>query len=425
MTARAATATVARTVEIDDPGPLHRLMTGPGALLFVENGEGLAAWGTHARVPLLDGGDRFPAAAAALGEIVSQLTVEDDLRLPGTGPVAFGAFTFDPGVRGSVLIVPRVVVGRGRGRAWRTVIGDDARPAPNQLAARRPDPADGRDRVRYAGSTIPEMAWVAAVDRAIAELRSGAADKVVLARDRRVWSHTPFDPRRLVARLTARFPGCQTFSIDGLVGASPEILVAKEGTAVRSLVLAGTAPRGDTEVDDTEHARALLGSDKDRREHVYAVESVRRALADDTRDLVVADAPEILRLANVMHLATPVTGALVDEAGITGRGSALALAGRLHPSAAVCGTPTPRAQDMIRRLEGMGRARYSGPVGWMDSRGDGQWAIALRCAEVAGTRARLFAGAGIVDGSLPEAELEETRLKLRAMQSAFEGDAGA
>jgi menaquinone-specific isochorismate synthase len=218
-----------------------------------------------------------------------------------------------------------------------------------------------------------------------------------------------------VRRLADRFPGCQTFSIDGLVGASPEVLVARTGAELRSLVLAGTAPRGEDAATDGDHAQRLLASDKERREHRFAVESVRDALMEAAGDLKVGSSPEVLRLANVMHLATTVT------ANAVGSASSLALAGLLHPSAAVCGTPTSAAQEMIRRLEGMDRARYSGPVGWTDARGDGQWAIALRCAELRGTRARLFAGAGIVDGSLPEAELEETRLKLRAMQSAFAG----
>ena len=412
-----------RTSEIADPGPLTELLPDSSALLFVQDGDGLAAWGTYARIGV--GRDnRFRTAEAALTELFDQLNISDPVGVPGTGPVAFGAFSFDPATAGSVLIVPQVIIGRRQGRAWRTVIGDDPAPAPSSAApASSGSPAShaGTDvtdaRVRYQGSTMSEVAWLAAVDQAVRELASGVVHKVVLARDRRVWSRQPFDARRLVAHLVARFPECQTFSIDGLVGASPEVLVARERRDVRSLVLAGTAARDEDPAGDEANAAKLLASDKDLREHEFAVDSVRQALEDRTQDLHVEGAPHILRLANVMHLATTVRGRLGDTASPD---SALALAGQLHPSAAVCGTPTSEAQQMIRRLEGMDRARYSGPVGWVDRHGDGQWAIALRCAELDGTRARLFAGAGIVEGSLPEAELEETRLKLRAMQSAFE-----
>jgi menaquinone-specific isochorismate synthase len=408
-----------RTVEIPDPGPLPGLAGGDSPL-FVEQGEGLVGFGAHVRIPVA-GQERFTTAAKLLDELFASCDVDDEVELPGTGPVAFGAFTFDTEAAGSTIVVPRMVLGRRAGRAWQTVVSAPGEQPPEAVpmlravlaAGRRPAPASS-DRVRYEGSSVSELAWLAAVDRAVRELRAGAARKVVLARDRRVWSRTPFDVRRLVEHLAERFPSCQTFAVDGLVGASPEILVRRTGPRVASLVLAGTAPRGTDDETDRAYAAALLASDKDLREHRFAVDSVADGLRPATRTLEVAAAPGILSLANVMHLATPVVGDLDTPM------SALQLAGRLHPTAAVCGTPTERAAEMIRTLEGLDRARYSGPVGWVDARGDGQFAIALRCAEVRGSRARLFAGAGIVDGSLPEAELEETRLKLRAMQSAFD-----
>lgn len=401
--------TVARTVEIPDPGDLLSLMPDSQSLLFVQHGEGLVGWGTHERIDIDHSEGRFDAAEAAIEACFADLDVQDDMEVPGSGPVAFGAFTFDPLVQGSVIVVPQVIVGRRNGRAWRTTIGTSHPPGPTEVPA-----ATHQDRVRYQGSTMSEIAWLSAVDRAVDELRAGVAHKVVLARDRRVWSRTQFDARRLVRHLAKRFPECQTFSVDGLVGASPEVLVERQGDTVRSLVLAGTAARGPDIAGDEANAARLQTSDKDVREHDFAVKSVRDGVAAWSTAVEVDAAPHVLRLANVMHLATTVRARLSQPR------TALALTGFLHPSAAVCGAPTAAAQQMIRRLEGMDRARYSGPVGWMDSRGDGQWAIALRCAELDGDRARLFAGAGIVDGSLPEAELEETRLKLRAMQSAFE-----
>jgi len=178
--------------------------------------------------------------------------------------------------------------------------------------------------------------------------------------------------------------------------------------------LAGTAARSDDTDEDERLGKALLASDKDRREHESAAASVGRVLGGLCERLERQAEPDLLRLANVQHLATRFEGRLA------GRNSALDIAGRLHPTAAVGGTPSDGAVEAIRRLEQMDRGRYAGPVGWMDGEGDGCFAIALRCAEISGARARLFAGAGIVDGSLPEAELEETRIKLLAMQSAFD-----
>jgi menaquinone-specific isochorismate synthase len=272
--------------------------------------------------------------------------------------------------------------------------------------------APATSRIRYAGASVPELRWLEAVAAATRAIDAGRLDKVVLARDLAVWSDEPLDARTLTRRLAERFPDCFTFSVDGLVGATPELLVRRIGGRVDSLVLAGTAGRGASAAEDAALGAALLGSDKDRDEHDHAVASVRAALADLVPDLAT-EGPWLLRLANVQHLATSVTGTL------PGGESVLDLAGALHPTAAVCGTPTAEAFAVIRELEGLDRGRYTGPVGWVDAAGDGELGIALRCAQVEGDRARLYAGAGIVGASLPEAELEETRIKFRAFQAAL------
>jgi menaquinone-specific isochorismate synthase len=184
---------------------------------------------------------------------------------------------------------------------------------------------------------------------------------------------------------------------------------------VVSRVLAGTIGRGTDAVDDAQHAAALLHSGKDRLEHELAVRSVAEALAPFCSDLVVPRAPEIVRLANVQHLQTDVTGRLANGE------SALQLAAALHPTAAVCGTPTGAARQAISVLEGFDRGRYAGPVGWVDARGDGAFGIALRCARVSGREVRMYAGAGIVRGSVPAAELAETQDKLVAIRDALGG----
>jgi menaquinone-specific isochorismate synthase len=398
-----------RTVAIDDPQPLLALLPDSSALVWLRQGEGMVAWGEAGRVEVGSGPQRFPRAARRLAALFERADVEDEVRQPGTGPVAFGSFTFDPEVGDSILTVPRVVVGRRGGTTWLTRIGAPEILFPPEIVVTPP-----ADRVRYAGSSMPDVHWLEAVSTAIDTIAAGAYDKVVLARDYAVWSKSRFDARTLLGRLAERFPECFTFACAGLVGATPELLVRRTDRHVESLVLAGSAPRGPDPATDATLGSQLLESKKDRGEHDLAVASVHDVLADRAELAPAADA-KLLRLANVQHLATRVTGRLHDPPP-----TALELAGALHPSAAVCGTPTRAAMDAIRALEGMDRGRYSGPVGWVDARGDGEWGIALRCAQLSGARARLFAGAGIVEGSLPEAELEETRLKLNAMQAAFQ-----
>jgi len=220
--------------------------------------------------------------------------------------------------------------------------------------------------------------------------------------------------RYLLGRLAAAYPECWTFQVDDMVGATPELLVRRTSDVVLSRVLAGTVKRRGNEGEDASLAKALLGSDKDLEEHEYAVRSVARALAHHCTDLRVPAQPTVLRLSNVQHLATDISGRLADGA------SALALAASLHPTAAVCGSPTERAFAVIRELEGMDRGRYAGPVGWFDSRGDGEFGIALRCAEVRPGSLRLFAGCGIVTGSDPEAELAESRAKFVPIRAALD-----
>lgn len=365
-------------------------------VVWLNGDEGMVAAGVAAEIEVGSGEDRFERAAAELDEVFASF---------GTRAFAFGSFAFDPRSDDSVLVVPAVVWGRD----WVETIGDAD---PESFLRERPAPP--AERVRYGGSTISEVAWLDAVAEAVERIRTSELEKVVLARDVIVWSEAPFDVPVLLARLAARFPGCFTFSCAGLVGATPELLVARSGADVRSVVLAGTTGRGGAAAEDERMADALMGSGKDLEEHRLAVESVTEPLSRVCSDVKV-EGPLLLRLANAQHLSTRIQGVLeADE-------TALELAGLLHPTAAVCGTPRAAAFDTIRALEGMDRGRYSGPVGWVDSNGDGEWGIALRCGRFDGARGRLFAGNGIVGASEPEAELEETRVKLRAMMSALEG----
>lgn len=407
---------VARTVRIPDPGDLLARLPDDNPLAWIRHGDGLIAWGEAQRIPVATGDTRFAAAGASLQAWFESVLVEREVIGPGTGPVAFASFTFDWRTGGSSIVVPRAVVGRRDEDCWMTVIGDQttsgaiAEPVVLPPAAALP-PAN---RVRYAGATISELAWLDTVAGAVRSVVEAGMEKVVLARDLKVWAAEPLDVRVLARRMSERFDGCWTFVHDGLVGATPELLVRRTPSGVESIVLAGSTGRGRDLDEDKRLGEALLASTKDQVEHELAVASVVDGLRAVCSGVRPEPRPTLLRLANVQHLATRVTAALPQNL------SALALAGALHPTAAVCGTPRLAAMEFIRNNEGMDRGRYSGPVGWVDAQGNGEFGIALRCAEVTGSRSRLFAGAGIVGQSLPELELEETRLKLRAMQSALE-----
>lgn len=396
------------TRSLDTPPPL---VEHDPPLAWISDDQTIIGFGEAFRISAGLGTERFDRAQQAYRDWVDGCQVEDDVDLPGTGPVAFASFTFDNRSPGSVLIVPKVTFGRSGGQWYATSVGESD-PARYLTAEERPWME--RDRPRFAGATIPDVAWVEAVAEAIERIRRGEARKVVLARDFALWSRTRFDTTRLMARLVDRFPHCFTFAVDGLIGASPELLVRTDGNTVSSVALAGTAARSSDLRVDERLGSELLASEKDLFEHQLAAESVERVLEMVTTSLSKDATPTLRKLDNVQHLATAFDGVLSKPT------SAMTIAGMLHPTAAVGGDPTQVAIEMIRELEGMDRGRYAGPVGWMDRHGRGEFAIALRCAEISGARARLFTGAGIMSDSLPESELEETRLKLGAMMSALE-----
>jgi menaquinone-specific isochorismate synthase len=405
------------TVAVADPGDLLARLPGPDALAWVRRGDGLIGWGEAARLTLPAGTDRFTAGEKWLRELFHDAQVTDEVKVPGSGPVAFGSFTFDPACEGSVLIVPRVLLARRHGRSWLTTVTGPADPpgSAGPLPAARPVTAPAE--VRWSDGCLSAPQWEQAVATAVAAIRAGELSKVVLARDLQATASAPIDARALLTRLAARYPDCYTFSCSGLVGATPELYIRREGDQVTSLVLAGTAPRGGSPAEDDALGAGLLSSAKNVEEHGYAVADVRAALEPLCAELAVAPEPALLRLANVQHLATPVTGVLGPAPG--DQPSALALAAALHPTPAVCGTPSGAALAMIRELERMDRGRYAGPVGWVDGAGNGEWGIALRCAALDGSRARLFAGCGIVADSDPAAELAETQAKFRPVQQAI------
>ena len=424
---------VARTTPLalpdatSDPATLLDLLPRHAPLSWVRRGDGLVGWGEAARIEV-DGAAQLDDAHTAWAELLDRTEIDDAVRMPGTGPVAFGSFAFDPASpAGGALVVPAVVVGRRGDAAWVTTITpDEAVPAaPPRLAdllAVATEPVTAPGTVTLSDGSLTREAWCDVVARAVKEIHAGTVDKVVLARDVHARTTAPVDPRWLLGRLADEYSTCWTFSVDGLVGATPELLVRSERGLVISRVLAGTVRRTGHDADDLARAAQLSHSSKDLEEHEYAVASVARSLEPFCASTNVPETPFVLHLPNVLHLATDVTGVLAD--GV----SSLTLAGALHPTAAVCGTPTDGARELIRHIEQLDRARYAGPVGWVGADGDGEWGIALRSAEIAPALdddgahdLRLFAGCGIVAASVPVDELAETEAKLEPMHYALGG----
>jgi isochorismate synthase len=259
------------------------------------------------------------------------------------------------------------------------------------------------------------------VAEALRRIDGGALRKVVLARSLVVRAAHAWDPVALLRRLRAADPAAYVFSVPVrgpdpavLVGASPELLLRRRGREIVSNPLAGSARRSGDEAADRDAGARLLANEKERREHAFVVEAARDALAPFCAELHVDAEPRILATARVMHLSTVLRGRLRDP-----EPSALHLAAALHPTPAVCGTPLDEARRAIDEIEGIDRGLYAGLVGWVNGEGDGEWALTLRCAELRGDTAVLFAGAGIVAGSEPQAELDETDAKLATLLDAL------
>jgi isochorismate synthase len=374
--------------------------------VLVERGRaGLAGRGVARRVPLAE-------ADAALAAIA----VDDEVGLPGCGPVAFGALPFLRSSWGATtVVVPEVVWGRADdGTRWVTTIGagDVEVPAPASTRPAR-EVAPGAMRV---APTRPAAEWCELVAQATAAIGAsgGALEKVVLAREVVVDADEPFDRVAILGRLRAAYPGCFVTQVDGFVGASPELLVGRSGDVVRAQPMAGTAPRGGDPASDARLAAGLLASATYRHEHQVTIDDVHDTLLGWCSYVDFEPEPSVVAVANVQHLATLVEGRLSRPAP-----SVLELVAALHPTPAVNGRPRDAARAWIVEHEGIDRGRYAGTVGWVDAAGNGQWAVSVRCAEIDGRRARVFAGNGIVADSDPDVELVETQAKLQALLSAL------
>ncbi|MHA7240062.1 isochorismate synthase [Arthrobacter sp. TMS1-12-1] len=420
--------TVART-DMDPQAGILDYVVRNDAHTWIRHGGGLVAYGETARFTVT-GPDRFTRAQEWWRRELAGAEVLDELGVPGTGLIAFGSFAFSKtSAHESRLIVPEVVVGCSEGRTWLTLITDDAEAelsaeaAEAALAAYLAEPDRGRSPHpddRLGPGVLSEDQYERAVAEGVKHVRAGELSKLVLARDVVAHLGTPVATAQVLRDLAVRYEDCWTYAVDGLIGSTPEMLIKVENSTARARVLAGTLDRANAPAGDPGYAdRVLAGSEKQLHEHQIAIDSLTDTLQPFTSSMTSHSEPFVLQLPNVWHLASDVTAQLaVDDDGQVP--TSLALVQALHPTAAVCGTPTRVAGALIRELEHLQRGPYAGPVGWIDAGGNGEWGIALRGAVVeTPTRVRLYAGCGIVEGSQPEAELAETWSKFRPMIEAL------
>ena len=434
------------------PGGLPSFLVRDDLLCWTRREAGLVGFGEVARFTAT-GPERFLEADIWWRHLVLEAKIEDAVEWPGTGPVAFGSFAFSKAsAHESRLIVPEIVVGLRGGQAWLTQLTFDdvelteagARAAldrwlgsgadPSGQVPDSPTPEAGAGAAQAgsavvrplplaAGATLhtgslSEEDWMAAVAAGVEEIRTGALEKLVLARDIVATLPTGVNAAQVLRELSARYRECWTYGVDGLVGATPEMLIQVEGRTAQARVLAGTLDRRDADgMAGSPLAfaeRVLAGSEKQRHEHDIAIQSLTTQLAPFSEAMNAHSEPFILELPNVWHLASDVKAELTEVEGHVP--TCLALIYALHPTAAVCGTPTTVAGALIRKLEHLDRGPYAGPVGWLDAAGNGEWGIALRGAVIESPETvRLYAGCGVVEGSVPEAELAETWAKFRPM----------
>lgn len=412
---------------VERPMPEAVSVAGLGrAFDIVSTPDGVALEDANGNVIASETGPRMPAASSMWRRLCSELQATGDRALPATGPIAIGGFAYrtdrEPagpwsGFPAVLLRVPELAVVRARGRTFATSATAGAEDLLGLESGGVRAPAARKLAVAPVRNPV---SWTAAVDSAAARLRAGDAQKVVLAREVVVHGDGAVSAGMVARSLRAAYPSCFIYLITGadgtaFAGASPELLIRRSGTRAYSQPMAGSIARGATEAEDDRLAEELAQSAKDAAEHHVVADFVVDALRPFSLH-VKARTPEVIRFTNIQHLATLVEAELLEPPA-----GALDLAAALHPTPAVCGWPRAAANLLIDELEAMERGWYAGGVGWIDSRGDGEFAVALRCGLLWEDGARLYSGNGIMPDSDPARELEETELKFRALLGALSG----
>ena len=440
--------TAARIARVEPAALFAELSRATGTCMLWDapaDGFGLVGGGTAWTVAA-DGSRRFDRAGSAWQTLLADAVGDDGVADAwGAGPVAMGGFAFTAagptgsewdGYPSGTLVLPRLSVATARDASWLTLAAVVApqNPAPGGVegeltsfldacaTAARSGGAETGTAARGSPCLVEELppadAWKETVRAAAAATRQGQLKKIVLARAIRMRA-AGFDSARTLWRLRAAYPRCTLFAITRgarcFLGATPERLVRLQGTEVAVAAVAGSAPRGGSEEEDARLGRLLLAGAKDRLEHALVVDALRDVLAKISTAAPSTAETVLLKLGNIQHLYTPLTAVL------QGRHTVLELAGLLHPTPAVGGVPRAAALRWISDHERLDRGWYAGPVGWMDRRGNGEFAVAIRSALLQGTEALLFAGCGIVGDSDPDQEYAESWLKLRSILPALQG----
>ena len=383
-------------------------LLGTNTSAFIYEKQGLIGWGEALRLETT-GPNRILELDAKWREVDSQATITDEVNLSGSGLISFGAIAFSENSKStSVLVVPQVVVGMRDGALWLTTINiseADALKFINLESIFTP--------AHFEPGQITTEQYKLNVDRALEAISSKNIEKVVLARDLKAQVSKDFNINPALRKLEKKFDTCFIYSVAGLFGASPELLVKVYNSEFSARVLAGTAGRGTDPGVDQAIGAALNESPKNRAEHKYAIDSLVGSLKAFSEEIAVDQEPFSIALPNLWHLASDVKATLNSDS------TSLQVVSSLHPSAAVAGTPRDKALAVIEEIENVDRGRYAGPVGWLGADGDGVWAIALRGAQLDNGTLTAFAGCGIVAGSDPEAELDEAVLKFKPIVDAL------
>ena len=383
-------------------------LLGSNSSAFIYEKQGLIGWGEALRLEAT-GPNRILDLEALWQDVVAQAEVTDEVNLSGSGLVSFGSIAFsDISQTTSVLVVPQVVIGKNQDSIWLTTINIDETDGLKLISLESTfSPAS------FEPGQITTEQYKLNVDRALGEISLGQIEKVVLARDLVASAQNDFNINPALRKLEKKFDSCYIYSVAGLFGASPELLVKVYHSEFSARVLAGTAGRGTDPGVDQAIGAALNDSPKNRAEHKFAIDSLTSALEQFTSEIQVDAEPFSIALPNLWHLASNVKAALNSNS------SSLQVVNALHPSAAVAGTPRDKALEAIEEIENIDRGRYAGPVGWLGADGDGVWAIALRGAQLSNGTLTAFAGCGIVAGSDAQAELDEAILKFKPIIDAL------
>jgi menaquinone-specific isochorismate synthase len=377
-------------------------LLGSNSSAFIYEKQGLIGWGEEHRLETT-GPNRVLELDSLWKDLVAQAEITDEVNLSGSGLISFGSIAFsDQSETTSVLVIPKVVVGKQRDTLWLTTISIDETEALKLINLESNFTA-----VSFEPGQISTEQYLLNVEKGLEVIASGQVEKVVLARDLSASVSKDFNINPALRKLEKKFDSCYIYSVAGMFGASPELLVKVSHSEFSARVLAGTAGRGTDPGVDQAIGSALVESPKNRAEHKFAIDSLVVSLSEFTKEIAVDSEPFSIALPNLWHLASDVKAMLSSDS------TSLQVVNALHPSAAVAGTPRDKALDVIEEIENIDRGRYAGPVGWLGADGDGVWAIALRGAQLSNGKLTAFAGCGIVAGSDAQAELDEAILKFK------------